>query len=278
MKTVISASRRTDLPRWFLDDVIKWFEAGSVTVKNPFNQKPYTISLKREDVHSIVWWSKDFSRFIAKQDFFSGYNQTFQFTINGYTNNKLRFLEPGMTASLQERLDQARILADRYRPEAINWRFDPIVFWEEKGDLVNNLEDYAAIASAIANIGIKRNTISFTQWYGKCTRRANKRKFPFINPSPELRRSTARMIAGIAKPLGIKVFACCNADIVMQGLIEPSACIDGTRLARLFGEEAFVQKDTGQREACGCTKSKDIGSYDMICKHGCIYCYANPQL
>ncbi len=37
---------------------------------------------------------------------------------------------------------------------------------------------------------------------------------------------------------------------------------------------ATAPKDVGQRTACSCIPSKDIGAYDS-CPHFCVYCYAN---
>ena len=47
----------------------------------------------------------------------------------------------------------------------------------------------------------------------------------------------------------------------------------------LFGvpdrwEPSDYCKDKGQRAACGCIMSKDIGEYNT-CPHHCRYCYAN---
>lgn len=57
---VISASRRTDLPRWYLP----WLKAAlaeeEATILLPYGGRR-TVSLRPEDVHTLVLWSKDFS-------------------------------------------------------------------------------------------------------------------------------------------------------------------------------------------------------------------------
>lgn len=98
-------------------------------------------------------------------------------------------------------------------------------------------------------------------------------------------------------------FASCGEDMDLQAYgIERNRCIDGELMQRVFAEDKpFVNwlrfgtfeekqpalldlrvlkpekmKDKGQRKACGCMVSKDIGSYNT-CGHGCVYCYANTS-
>jgi hypothetical protein len=49
--------------------------------------------------------------------------------------------------------------------------------------------------------------------------------------------------------------------------VEPGLFSDGSRPSL---------KDRGQRAACGCIVSQDIGAYGT-CQHLCVYCYANAS-
>jgi hypothetical protein len=58
--------------------------------------------------------------------------------------------------------------------------------------------------------------------------------------------------------------------------VRPGKCIDDELILKLFGLDVTHIKDPGQRKACGCVVSKDIGMYDS-CLFGCQYCYATSS-
>jgi hypothetical protein len=284
--SIISASRRTDLPRWYLDQTLVFFEQGYVELVNPFNQQPYRVDLTRENVKCIVWWSKDYQYYLENREavkFFSKFNQLFQFTINGYQNWDIaHLLEPGVTSSLDERIGQVRQLARVFSPQQVLWRFDPITFWKTiGGEEMNNTVDFPTISEALGNIGIKRCHIAFADLYAKFKKRAMARfgnKVMFHEETIEKKREIAHGIAIINKYHGITTYSCAHDEIVNEddGIFK-AHCIDGELINLTFNLDMGVKKDPGQRNECGCAVSKDIGRYDQKCKHCCVYCYANPD-
>lgn len=284
---IVSASRRTDLPAFYIKETAAAFKKGSIELPNPVTGKPYTVSLKREDVSCIVWWSKDYSNYLMAgdeaRDLFKQYNQVFQFTINGYSDRITQMLlEPGVATDLDARIRQARMLADIYSPEQVLWRFDPITTWKDRfGIIRDNTLDFDRISKKLGLAGIKRCQVAFADLYAKSKRRAANRlgnALSFFMPTLEERKAKVAWIASVNKDNGIKTFSCAHADIVDEKAgIYKSSCIDGELISSLFHEKVSLAKDPSQRADCGCVASRDIGSYSQRCHHSCTLCYANPD-
>jgi len=269
MKTVISCSRRTDIPAFYYNWLQERLKEGSVTLFNVYSQKNYTVDLRPENVHSIVFWSKNYANFIRDPGLLNNYNLYFQFTITGY-GKSLEINVPDWRVTVS----QLHKLAERYSPEQINWRFDPLVFRKNDVDCIKErLKMFNVLCREISSSGVERCTISFASYYKHVKQRLAKRGYNYIEPSVKFQREFTSKMVDIAGQYGITVYTCSSPLIENVNGIKKSHCIDGDVLSRLFGEKASKAKDTGQREACGCTKSKDIGMYNQVCKHCCLYCY-----
>jgi len=271
MKQVISISRRTDIPAHYVDWLTGCVGDGEVCVANPFNPtQQRTVPLRCEDVHTLVFWSKNYRPLLDNVQALEIYpNLFFHFTVNDCAE-----LEPRIPA-LSERLEQVRQLVERFGPKRVAWRFDPLVFWN--GGRSSNIASFERIAEFMAGLGVRRCIFSFAKWYDKCMRRAQKCGFDYYDSPLTQRLEIAGKLAQIAKRFGIVMQSCCGDELTLLDNVEKAHCIDGRLLSELAGEPCDVGRDTGQRDACGCSKSVDIGSYDkQPCLHGCFYCYANP--
>jgi hypothetical protein len=286
MKTriVVSASRRTDIPAFYMDWFMAGVEKGVFEVKNPFNQAVYTVFAAAEDVHTIALWSKDFTRFLD-----GGYGEKlqqwgFHLFFNFTLNSESRLLEPRIP-SLDARLEQAGQLCRQFGAKSVQWRFDPICFYRtpEHGS-GHNLGDFETIARRLSVLGVKRCVTSFMDFYPKLRRRPKPvAGFEWIDPPLEKKVRVLGRMQQVLEKLGIRLYACCEQQVLeamaVDAKILPGACIDSRLLVSLFGGRLSFQKDTGQRrgKGCGCTTSRDIGGYaDQPCFHNCLYCYANP--
>ncbi len=268
MRQVISASRRTDLPAHYYDWLVESFRAGQAKVSRPYSRGTVLVDLRPESVHTIVFWSKDFSRLLRDSKRWKEYHLYFQFTLNHCPE-----LEAGVPP-LAERLEQMRRIADEWGAERILWRFDPIVFWAD--GTRNNLGDFERIAQVAASCGIKRCTFSFMTQYPKVRSRGRLLGFDWFDPPFSKKVEVASYLARYLADCGIALYVCCNPELVGLEGIQPGRCIDGQLLADLAGEPADTGKDPTQRDSCGCTRSIEIGSYWMVCPHSCRYCYAQP--
>lgn len=277
-KIVLSASRRTDIPAFYLDWFLARLGQGSFVVQNPVGGVRRHVATHPQQVQAIVFWSKDFSRLLARTAELAPYHLFFNFTLN----SESPVLEPRVPP-LTQRLGQLRELASRFGPASITWRFDPIVCWEEDGVRRHNLGQFDRILEAAASAGVERLVISFLDLYPKVEKRATRVPgFRFYRPSLDEMIDLAIPLAKRARAAGMRVLACCERallDGLPPGLIEPSRCIDNELLSRLYGPGASLAPDRGQRRSagCGCQVSVDIGSYTLHpCAHNCLYCYASP--
>jgi len=281
---VISASRRTDIPAFYMPWFMAQVAQGFFEVVNPFNRKVSLVAATPERVHTLVFWSKNFGPFLdggfgeALQQ--KGYHLFFNFTVN----STLPLLEPKVPP-LTARLHQLRELCSRFGGRAVNWRFDPICFYTAAdGAVENNLADFGRIAADAAGCGIERCITSFMDDYAKIRRRiAAKPGFEFLYPDPADRRRIVLKMADELAQKGMALYLCCEKELLDSlpdgSGIRGSSCVPNDFLVKLYGGSLSFRKDSGQRvsSGCGCKVSVDIGSYQsQPCHHRCLFCYANP--
>lgn len=282
---IISCSRRTDVPAFLMDWVIENINQGYVKVVNPFNRNIVSsVSLHPDDVKCWVWWSKDFGPWIEKfrqyKDLFKRYSvHFFNFTINSPSE-----LESGLRTELDERIDQLKWLTRTFGPDHVQYRFDPIVFYYKlpktrNSRLLDNLDRFEYIMSKVADAGINEMIFSFATIYKKVARRMKKRGKLLIDPDPEHKMRVLDYMLQICRGYNIQIKACCQPDLVGYRGIKQSHCIPGKKIQSALSEKIEIRSDKGQRENCGCAKSRDIGGYHgkFKCPHNCDYCYANPR-
>jgi len=258
---------------------------GFFETVNPFNQQKNIVHATPDHVHTIVFWSKNFARFIdggyGEKLREKGFHLFFNFTIN----SENVFLEPNISP-LETRIEQAKTLSKIFSPETVSWRFDPICFYMlPDGSMGNNLGRFYDIARQMASFGIQRCITSFMDHYSKInTRPKPYENFCFTDPDISKKiRVLKRMESAIASE-NMRLYTCCEKK-VLEALpedttIQNSSCIPNRLLTDLFGGSLSYKKDTGQRikQGCGCMVSKDIGLYKQHpCYHNCLFCYANPK-
>ena len=271
---IVSASYRTDIPAFYGQWFLNRFRAGWAKVVNPYGRQVSTIPL-RSGVDGFVFWTRNIGPFTAALDEIrrAGLPFVVQYTVTGYP----RPLESSVMEA-ERAMVLIRQLAATHGPRVVVWRYDPILIstltppdW--------HLANFARLAKGLAG-AVDEVVVSFATLYRKTERNlalaAHKHGFSWSDPSPEARRSLLEQLTALAAAQGISLSLCCQPDNLVAGA-RNAACVDARRLeavAAHWGLRHGVKaKRKGNRPACQCFESRDIGEYDT-CPHGCTYCYA----
>lgn len=308
---IISASRSTDIPAFYP----KWFfnrlKAGYCVWYNPFNQKPMYISF--EKVKAIVFWTKNpepIIPYLHKLDE-RGIHYYFQVTLNDYVAEGF---EPNV-GPVEHRIEVFKRLSDMIGPERVIWRFDPLILTESLSPrqlltkiyhVGNQLKGYTnklvfSFVDVKAYRKVQNNLVKETPFFNRDNVESAE---PVGNKRDELVDGLAKLRDHWRNEGWNITLATCGELIDLEKFgIKHNRCIDGELMERVFSDDKeFVYylrtgklpepdlfgsilnlpidrkdlKDKGQRKACGCMISKDIGMYNT-CRHFCVYCYANTS-
>lgn len=264
---IISASRRTDIPAYYSEWFVNRIQEGFVYVRNPMNiHQISNISLSRDVVDAIVFWTKNPVPMMDKIDKFSNYPFYFQFTLTSYGKE----VEAGLPSKNQVLIPAFCDLSKRIGRERIVWRYDPI-FINDTYTVEYHKKYFRTLASKLGEY-TEKCTVSFLDLYRNTER--NIRPLGIRVPTKDEQMEIMKSFVETAQEYGFYIDTCAEEIDLSELGIAHAHCIDQERIERIGKFHLKVKKDSNQRDVCGCVTSIDIGTYNT-CKNGCAYCYAN---
>lgn len=310
---LVSASRSTDIPAFYADWFFHRLNvAGYSAWTNPFNGVRSYVSYR--NTRFIVFWSKNPRPLLEYLHILEekGIGCYIQYSLNDYEVEGLEKNVP----PLVQRIDTFKILVDRLGKGHVVWRFDPLVLTESInidsllgkieriGDqllgytekLVFSFADILSYRKVQSNL--QKAQINYRDW-SDIQMREFASRLSILNKKWNYELATCGEKINLTQ-CGINKNHCIDDDLIIRLAYEDKILMDYLKVKivplpqpDLFGnteqlpEDAIIlpgnkyavhgdNKDKGQRQFCGCIKSKDIGEYNT-CIHGCEYCYANAS-
>ena len=303
---VISASRSTDIPAFYSEWFINRLKIGHVAWYNPFNQKRIYVSFA--NAKAVVFWSKNPKPLIPCLTILDERPMHYyvQFTLNDYEHEGF---EP-MLPPLDARIETFRELSDTIGKEKVIWRFDPILATQQHSPrdvlekvwrIGEKLKGYTdklvfSFVDIHAYRKVQRNLKSFSS-----TSRYHASEVTDTQKEEIIVGLVALRERWMSEGWNLSLAACADAKDWGPS-IQHNSCIDAELMKQIFSSDAeFLHylsygkipdpktpalqvpahkhvnlHDKGQRKACRCMISKDIGMYNT-CPHHCAYCYANTS-
>jgi hypothetical protein len=275
---VISCSRRTDVPSFYLPEYLEYFEKEFIVVSNPLSGIKYKVSLSPTHVKAICWWSKNYRNLINAYKTDPTIFNKYPVHIFNFTLNSESILEPHVLP-MNDRLLQVKELINLFGVDSLVMRYDPITFYEKDGKVYNNLAKFKTIISYLSDCGVKFVVVAFYIRYKDAEKRMIKHGIKPVNIELDEKKEIIGKLNEYAKSKGIELRSCCSNNLGLP----VSSCISfkqievvGKLKDPLFKLKSH-KKDVGQRDDCNCVQSRDIGDYSSKCGHSCLYCYANPK-
>ena len=304
---IVSASRSTDIPAFYADWFFHRLKVGYSAWTNPFNGVKSYVSY--QNTRFIVFWSKNPQPLLNHLDDLKERNIGcyIQYTLNDYERDRL---EQGVPP-IGQRIDTFKRLVDKLGIGHVIWRFDPLILTddisidtllskiESIGDqlqgytekLVFSYADILGYRKVKANL--EKIRIPYHEW-------TEPQMLEFAGRLAELNKKWGYTLATWGEKVDLQQFGiqrnhCIDYDLIVRLAHDDERLMDfiGAMIKKrgydLFGEpeplpasaillpgDRYAMKDSGQRDACGCLRSKDIGEYNT-CPHRCEYCYANTS-
>jgi hypothetical protein len=294
---IVSASRSTDIPAFYGDWFMARLKAGHVMWKSPFGGKPAYVSFAKTRL--FVFWSKNPEPFLHHLDTLDrlGYGYYFLFTLNGYDAEGL---EPRVPPA-DNRIRTFISLSERIGKGRVVWRFDPLLLSDRitVDDLLGKIQ---SIGDRIAPY-TRRLIFSFVDIakYRKVRRNLLSQGFSSVREfTGREREELCKGLSDLNQKWNLEISACGEAgDLSRYGIVK-GQCISYSLMTDEFSRDPVLMdflrpgirqvltgdvdpsvyarrlRDPGQRNACTCIVSKDIGQYST-CMHLCAYCYANTS-
>lgn len=271
---IVSASRATDIPAFFSPWFFDRLDKGYCVWKNPYNGKDSYVSFA--NTRFIVFWSKNPAPLLHHLPKLKkrGIGFYIQFSLNDYEQEGLEPNVPRLT----DRIDTFKRIVDAYGLGSVVWRFDPLMLTANIG-IYELLGKIQRIASALTGY-TEKLVFSFADIAGYKTVGTNLQRAG-VNYREWTEREMLELADGVHRlNLPMQPATCAEPIDLSPYGIAHNHCIDSELISRLSPNDPALQmwlfgasKDGGQRKACGCILSKDIGRYNT-CAHGCLYCYA----